>query len=145
MGSNQKKLNDYHNVGEVNKYMAHLADFEYPGTVYVAPGAIKHIKKGHKSQLNNDVLENLITVIKNIILSPDYVGHHPEKKGTGIELVKNLGDNLLVGLEVDLNDNYIYVATMYPIKPSKIDNRVYSGRLKKYVEPEQLGDIAVTK
>lgn len=145
MGGNKKRLDTYYTVGQINEDIASLVNFKYTGTIYAAPGVIKHIKKRHKHQLNTDVLNDLISVIENIISLPDYIGHHPEKEGTGIEFVKRLDDNLLVGVEVDLNDNYIYVATMHPIPQAKIDNRVHSGRLKKYLKTEKLDDVAITK
>ncbi|MCY6485475.1 hypothetical protein OW763_14165 [Clostridium aestuarii] len=145
MGSNKKRLDTYYSVGQINKNIANIVNFNYTGTVYAAPGVIKHIKKRHKHQLNTDVLNNLIAVIETIISSPDYIGHHPEKEGTGIEFIKKLADNLLVGVEVDLYDNYIYVATMHPIPQAKINNRVHSGRLQEYVKTVKVDEVAATK
>ncbi|WP_241393252.1 hypothetical protein [Clostridium saccharobutylicum] len=36
---------------------------------------------------------------------------------------------MLLGLEIDLEDKYIYVATMYPITISKMNARIYKNRL----------------
>jgi hypothetical protein len=57
--------------------------------------------------------------------------------GDSLELVKKV-DNiiLLLGLEVDLEDQYIYVATMYPITLSKMNARIYKGRLIKVEDSE---------
>ena len=38
---------------------------------------------------------------------------------------------LLLGLEIDLEEQYIFVATMYPITLSKMNSRIYRGRLLK--------------
>ena len=37
--------------------------------------------------------------------------------------------NLLLGVELDEEHQYIYVTTMYPITDKKIENRIYSGKL----------------
>ncbi|MEJ8553437.1 PBECR3 domain-containing polyvalent protein [Tepidibacter sp. Z1-5] len=62
---------------------------------------------------------------------PEYIGTHPKKVDTSIEFIKKINDNILVATELDIKENYIYVASMYPIHQSKIDNRVNSGRFKK--------------
>ena len=49
--------------------------------------------------------------------------------GGSLELVKKIDNILLLGLDVDLEDKYIYVATIYPITESKLNARIHSGRL----------------
>lgn len=97
----------------------------------MAPGVKKHIVKRHKNDLNANVLKDISHYIKEVINSPEYVGKHPKKIGDSIELVKKIENNLLVAIEVDLTDKYIYVASLYPITESKLLNRVNSGRFKK--------------
>ena len=46
-----------------------------------------------------------------------------------IEFIKKAYTNLLLGVEVDEEKQYIYVTTMYPITDRKIENRIYSGKL----------------
>ena len=43
--------------------------------------------------------------------------------------IKKAYTNLLLGVEVDEEKQYIYVTTMYPITDRKIENRIYSGKL----------------
>lgn len=125
-------MHKYSKVGKVTEDIASLVNFKYPGDVYIAPGAIKHIKKRHErghDSLSKNVIDNILPTIEYIISDPDYVGSHPNKIGTSIEFVKKLDENILVAVDADLNSNYIYVASLYPISESKLNNRVSSGRL----------------
>lgn len=126
-----KKYKKYSVVGEVTEEMAELVDFNYTGKVYMAPGFRKHIKK-HKKDLEDEILENLTEYISDIIKTPEYIGSHPKKRGTSIELIKEYNRHLLVAIEVDLNKDYIYVASLYPITKGKLNNRLHSGRFKEY-------------
>lgn len=141
----KRNLDNYYIVGTVDSTLAALVNFRYTGTIYAAPGVIKHIKKRHGHELNKKFLDDLLSTIKIIINSPDYIGNHPKKMGIGIEFIKKLDTNLLVGVEVDLDDNYIYVATMHPIVQAKIDIRLNSGRLKKCSTLDSKDDVALTK
>ena len=87
-------------------------------------GLEKHISKRHTTCLK------YLDKINEIILTPDYVGINPKESGS-FELIKQYGDNVLVGIKLDIKNNYYYVATLHDIKQSKIDNRLFSGRLKK--------------
>lgn len=127
----KRNIKLYEVVGKINKQLAQFAEFNYEGKVYMAPGVKKHIIKRHKNDLNEEVLNNMYSYIKKVIEEPDYVGKHPKKIGNSIELVKKIVDNLLVAIEVDLTEKYIYVASLYPITESKLLNRVNSGRFKK--------------
>ena len=61
---------------------------------------------------------------------PDYIGIYKNDEGqTAIEFIKKAYTNLLLGVEVDEEKQYIYVTTMYPITDRKIENRIYSGKL----------------
>lgn len=72
-----------------------------------------------------------IDFIDDIILSPDYAGINPNEEGSSIELVKKYADNVMVGIKLDVDGNYLYVSTMHNIQESKIVRRLHSGRLKK--------------
>ncbi len=87
-------------------------------------GLEKHISKRHPSCLK------YVGKIGEIISSPDYVGTNPKESGS-FELIKRYDNNILVGIKLDIKNNYYYVATLHDIKQSKIDNRLFSGRLKK--------------
>ena len=63
-------------------------------------------------------------------LVPAYIGIYKNDEGqTAIEFIKKAYTNLLLGVEVDEEKQYIYVTTMYPITDRKIENRIYSGKL----------------
>ncbi|MEG1411747.1 MAG: PBECR2 nuclease fold domain-containing protein [Terrisporobacter sp.] len=124
-------LSKYEVVGFIDKDLANLTNCTYTDEIYAAPGVLKHIKKRHSNELSEDVLLNIIDTIKSILQTPEYIGTHPKKIGTSIEFVKRIDENILVATELDIKDNYIYVASMYPINQSKIENRLHSGRFKK--------------
>ena len=87
-------------------------------------GLEKHISKRHPSCLK------YLSKISEIISSPDYIGVNP-KESSSFELIKQFDDNMLIGIKLDTKNNYYYVATLHDIKQSKINNRLFSGRLKK--------------
>jgi hypothetical protein len=124
-------LSEYTYVGSITETVANIKGFKYPGKVYAAPGVIKHIEKNHDDNLSEVVLNDLLGTMKEILNSPDYVGCHPKKAGTSLELIKWVDDNLLLALKFDITENYIYVATLFPVTESKIENRLYSNRLVK--------------
>ncbi|GKZ02141.1 hypothetical protein ANS017_14430 [Paraclostridium bifermentans] len=124
-------LSKYEVVGFIDDDLSKLTNCPYKGQIYAAPGVLKHIKKRHSSELSENILLNIIDIIKSIIKTPEYIGTHPKKIGSSIEFVKKVDENILVATELDIKDNYFYVASMYPINQSKIDNRVHSGRFKK--------------
>lgn len=137
-------LSKYHKVGKISEEIADAVEFKFTGSVYAAPGVIKHIRKRHKKgkdALSPEVIDDILETIKRIIASPDYLGKHPKKIGTSIELIKKIDDNILVAIEVDLNNDYIYVSSLYPISESKIVNRLNNGRFIKYSD-ESLQEAA---
>lgn len=140
-------LNKHHKVGKISKEIASIANFNFTGDVFATPGAIKHIQKRHKfgkNSLTPKVMNNLLSVIKQVISSPDYIGKHPNKIGNSIELVKKIHNNILVAVEVDLDNDYIYVSSMYAISDGKIRNRVNSGRFIKFLDVS-LEEVATAK
>ncbi len=120
----------YKKVGQINTSVIERLDFPIDGSVYASPGVINHIKRHHGRQLTRKVKENLLQVIGSVIENPDYVGIDKKRGKIGaLELIKKVDAMILVGLEIDLEDNYIYVSTLYPITNSKINNKIYSGRI----------------
>lgn len=87
-------------------------------------GLEKHIAKRHPSCLQ------YLDKISEIISSPDYIGINP-KEPDSFELIKQYSDNVLIGIKLDIKNNYYYVATLHDIKQAKINTRLHSGRLKK--------------
>lgn len=121
----------YEKVGNIAENIALLGEFNYRGEVYISPGAQRHIERKHGQVLGRAIIENITQYITEIIEQPEYVGRHPNKQGTSLELVRKIDKNVLVAIEVDLKENYIYVASMYPITAGKLANRMNSGRFKK--------------
>ena len=94
--------------------------------IYMSKGLPAHmIKRKHFKCLK--YLDN----ISEIITNPDYIGINPNEQDTSIELVKKYADNVMIGIKIDTNDNYLYISTMHDIQESKIERRLHSGRLKK--------------
>lgn len=123
----------YKKVGQIENSLAEKLGFAFDGSVYISPGVIKHIKKRHGKQLSKKVKENLLCVIEDIINSPDYIGIDSNRGEVGaLEFVKKVDNTLLLGLEVDMEEKYIYVATLYPITKEKINARLYNGRLVEF-------------
>lgn len=48
-----------------------------------------------------------------------------------MEFVKCYEKNILLAVKLDMGKNYLYVASLYDVTDSKIQNRLNSGRLKK--------------
>lgn len=95
------------------------------GPILQAAGLEVHIKKHHPDMLNS------ISMIPQIIKTPDYIGHNP-KEPFSIELVKKVSQNLMVCVKLDCEKKYLYVASLYSITDGKLENRLKSGRLKPY-------------
>jgi hypothetical protein len=55
------------------------------------------------------------------------------KKEILVELIKVLDKNILVGIKLDVDENYLYVSTMYDVQESKLRRRLHSGRVKKFI------------
>ena len=95
--------------------------------IYRSKGLPAHIiKRKHFNCLK------YIDYIPEIIENPDYIGVNPNESGISIELIKGYKDNVMIGIKLDVDGNYLYVSTMHDVQQSKIDRRLHSGRLKKY-------------
>ena len=86
-------------------------------------GLKTHILKRHSSCVK------YLDKINEIISSPDYVGVNP-KESNSFELIKKYADNVLIGIKLDIKNNYYYVATLHDINQSKLERRIHSGRVK---------------
>lgn len=134
----KREYKAYKKVGKIKISISELLELDLPRIVYASPGVINHIKKRHGKQFTKKVKDNIIDIMGNVIKDPEYVGID-YRRGTGgsLELIKRV-DNIIVllGLEIDLEDKYIYIATMYPITLSKMNARIYRGRLIKVENTE---------
>lgn len=94
--------------------------------IYRSKGLPTHlIKRKHFNCLKH------IDSISDIIENPDYVGINPNENGDTIELIKVFNKNILVGIKLNTNENYLYISTMHEIQESKLQRRLHSGRIKK--------------
>ena len=74
-----------------------------------------------------------IDKLEEILQSPDYVGVNPnEPPNSSIELVKRYDDNIFVGIKLDIENDYLYVSTIFGIQEQKIQRRLHSHRLKEF-------------
>ena len=112
-------------VGEYIEEFNSLTGQHLPcGSIYQSYGLKAHIQKRHPSEVAN------LSLVPNIISSPDYIGKHP-KEADSIELVKVLSGNIMVCIKLDKRENYLFVASIFEISEGKLKNRINSGRLKK--------------
>lgn len=113
-------------VGEFIEKFNTLTGQELPcGPIYQSVGLEKHTRRRHP-----DLIARLQD-IPAVILSPDYVGTHPSE-AKSIELVKYIDANVMVCIKLDQKNDYLYVASVYEITESKLQNRLRSGRSKVY-------------
>lgn len=114
-------------VGELNEELNDIIGSNLPiQKIYRSKGFPTHlIKRNHFNCLKH--IDDIPEIIKN----PDYIGINPNENGDTIELIKIFDKNILIGLKVDIEGNYIYVSTMYDIQESKLQRRLHSGRIKK--------------
>lgn len=95
------------------------------GCIYQSEGLAVHVKKRHPDEIGN------LEYIPDVIKSPDYVGRNP-KEPSSIELVKIIENNVMVCIKLDKSNDYLFVASVFNITDSKLQNRIKSGRLKAY-------------
>ena len=120
----------YKRVGYLKASISKILGIDFTGIVYASPGVLKHIEKRHNKQIDTRSKDSILGWMKEIIEKPDYIGIYKNKKGQeAVELVKELYIDLLLVIEIDEENGYIYVSTMYPISKRKIKNKLYSGKL----------------
>lgn len=115
-------------VGEFYQELNDIIDSNLPlQKIYRSKGFPAHlIKQKHFNCLKH------IDDISDIIKDPDYIGINPNEDGDTIELIKIFNKNILIGIKLNTDDNYLYVSTMYEIQEPKLTRRLYSGRIKKF-------------
>jgi len=111
--------NNLFEVGIFKKEFNQILGINLPiSIIYQSNGLSTHIiKRKHFKCLK------YISLISEIIESPDYIGINPNEEYS-IELIKKYKDNVLIGIKLDKNENYFYVSTMYDIQESKITRRL---------------------
>ncbi|QQP15001.1 hypothetical protein FJQ98_16790 [Lysinibacillus agricola] len=83
----------------------------------------------HKNEFDNEkqYIEH-VKAIPDVIRNPEYVGVHPS--GKSIEFIKKIDKNLMIAVRINTKGNLVF-RTSYPIKDSKLNNYISSGRVKK--------------
>jgi len=83
----------------------------------------------HKNEFDNEeqYIEH-VKAIPDVIRNPEYVGVHPN--GKSIEFIKKIDKNLMIAVRINKKGNLVF-RTSYPIKDSKLNNYISSGRVKK--------------
>ena len=120
----------YKRVGYLRERVAYELGIEFTGVIYASPGVLKHIIKRHGRQFDKRTRTGILEWMKKILDDPDYIGiYKNDEWQTAIEFIKKAYTNLLLGVEVDEEKQYIYVTTMYPITDRKIENRINSGKV----------------
>ena len=119
--------NDLIKVGKFNTNLNRILDTQIQDLdIYRSKGLPSHmLKRKHYKSLK------YIDYIPEIIQSPDYVGINPNETGLSVEMIKIYDDNMLIGIKLNADGEYLYVSTMHDIQESKIQRRLHSGRLKK--------------
>ena len=94
--------------------------------IYRSTGLPAHmVKRKHFNCLK------YIDDIPDILENPDYLGVNPNEKDKSIEFVKKYSKNVLLGVKLEKEGQYLYISTMYEVQESKLNRRLYSGRLKE--------------
>jgi len=124
----EKEL-QYQVVGQHTEKVNQILNIELlTGNIYMYPGFPKHIKKRHKKCLP------YIPDIPDIISRPDYVGINPNEPDS-VEYIKIYDENILVSVNLckDKEKDYLFVSSLYDISDAKLNNRINSGRFRKYI------------
>ena len=120
----------YKRVGYLKRSITKKLGIEFSGVVYASPGVFNHILKRHKKQFDKKDRDCILRCMKDIINKPDYIGLYKGACGqSAVQFVKKLYMNMLLGIDIDTENGYIYVSTMYPITDMKINSKVYNGEL----------------
>ena len=107
-------------ISEQIKDTLHLQDSD----IYMDDGLIIHIQRRHPED------QVYLADIPSILNNPDYYGISPNQDSTSFELVKKFDRNVQIGIKLDFDENYYYIATLYTITEAKLEHRLASGRLR---------------
>ena len=108
---------------QFNDYLSEPLKYDF---IYQSKGLQKHIQKRHPES------HPYLSLFASIIEDPDYIGVNPNEKGTSFELVKVMSENVQIGIELDMAEDYLYVATLHTITPGKLQHGIENGRLKRF-------------
>ena len=114
-------------VGKYNSEFNEILGIEIGNLeIYRSKGLPSHmVKRKHFKCLK------YIDYIPDIILEPDYIGINPNEQSVSIELIKQYADNVMIGIKLNADGEYLYVSTMHDVQETKISRRIHSGRKKR--------------
>lgn len=124
--------NDYpfKRIGYLRQKTSYFLGIENTGIIYASPGVIKHIKKNHSRQFLFKSDNDIIDLMRKVADDPSYIGiRYKDSDVISLEFIKKIDRYILLGIEIDINSNYIYVCTMYPITEEKLNSRMISGKI----------------
>lgn len=96
-------------------------------------GLLKHIAKHEKEYISSKSCIYTINNISNIIRNPDYIYYNKVKQG--LEFYKDLMEKVCVVVQI-VDKRELPVASVYPVRETKISNRKYKESYNKYVISE---------
>ncbi|MGL5416611.1 MAG: PBECR2 nuclease fold domain-containing protein [Clostridium sp.] len=127
----EKKYNAYKKIGKIDKKLLKDLGISFNNEVYIDKSVLKHIRKRHKKQLTKNIKNNINTVIEKIIKNPDYVGINKNKDNISLKFIKKIEVQMVVVLNFDYEEEYIYIATMYPLIKKRFNSKIENGDILK--------------
>lgn len=123
-------------VGNINKKVCddlHLKE-QLGKPIKMAPTLLEHIAKHSVEYENVDSCLYTLSNISDILNNPDYIYYNETNKS--IEYYKFLKEYVSVVVKVT-NKKSLFIASIYPVKKAKIDNRMEKKAWKKYVKIDE--------
>ena len=112
-------------VGKYNTKYNNILGLNYKEYEIVrSKGLPSHmIKRKHFCALKH------IDDIKDIVNNPDYIGYDSKEENKSILFIKKFETNILLTCKVDIDNDRLYVATVYEKEDKKIQRWLHSGRI----------------
>ena len=109
-----------------------LLDLNLPAVeIWQYPGFEKHVAKKHQNCIC------YINRIKEIIEKPDYISVN-SRIPNSIELIKRFSDLILLSVNLDIKNGYLYVSSLYDIEDAKLERKRHSGKLFQFIDNHEL-------
>ena len=98
-------------------------------TIIMWKDRVEHLKK-HGYETTNMSVEDMYSLIPEIIEKPDYLG--VRKKDLSIQFIKRYSDNMLVAVRMDSKGKLLF-RTMYTITDSQLSDYLRKGSAWEFV------------
>lgn len=98
-------------------------------TIIMWKDRVEHLKK-HGYETTNMSVEDMCSLIPEIIEKPDYLG--VRKKDMSIQFIKRYSDNMLVAVRMDSKGKLLF-RTMYTITDSQLSDYLRKGSAWEFV------------